>query len=95
MALQISKATDFGVNALYWRIVGANIDYAPTEQLVVRLGGYATEAARASGAEPLTTRELVFSGSAGASGPFVAEPTRAQAYAAIKSIPGWESATDV
>lgn len=94
MALQIDKPTGFGVSARYWRIVGANIDYAPREQLVVRLGGYASEEARASGAQPLETRELVFGDFDGSEGPFVAEPTRAQAYAAVKQSSGWEAARD-
>ena len=99
MALQSSKMTDYGINATYWRVIRAYVDFH-NRWIKVELGGYLDETTRAAGLAPLRVVEYILSGPL-----FVEEPTRAMVYAAIKTwtefdaagreVKPWIDATDV
>lgn len=82
MALEKSIPSAYGVDALYWRISRAEAYY--TERCVdVYLYGYASQAARASGASPLSLAGPIRFSFDAIGGP---DFTVAGIYAAIKAL---------
>lgn len=89
MALQISKPTTYGVDASYWRIGVMNIHPRASNVCVV-MDGYLNQAARQSGAQPLSFVELTL--------PYttdVVDGGRDGSYEAVKLTPEFTGATDV
>lgn len=88
MALAIEKMTPFGVPATYWRIISAHIDFGRNEMKVF-LAGYANEAARDSGADPIIQEQVNFDADT-----FVPDQPRSFVYSAVKQLSEWSEATD-
>lgn len=85
MALSKNIPTDYGVDATYWRIIGAQAYYG--ENLVdVVLAGYASDAARQAGKSPLATITGIRLSWSDMALEGTNEPTRAAAYTAIKAL---------
>lgn len=85
MALSKNIATEFGVDAAYWRIIGMQTYY--DDALVdVALAGYASADARHGGKVPLATISGIRLSWADMSLEGDNEPSRETAYAAIKVL---------
>lgn len=91
MAMQISKPSNYGVNATYWRIEGGTIDYG-SMVLRINVAGYLDAAARDAGKAPLAFESVAWSG---VDFPDVAEPTRVALYTKLMAMPEWAGAVEV
>lgn len=88
MALLLSKQTPLGVDATYWRVISAHIDFG-ANTMAVFVAGYVDEAARNAGAAPLMQEQVNFTVEE-----FVADAPRNLVYGALKQLPDWTGATD-
>ena len=88
MALIKSIPTDFGINAEYWNIGAVQEDFKG-QGTEVTFYGYASEAARQEGKQPLSAGKVQIAGEE-----YVAGADRAALYAIIKQRPEFEGATD-
>ena len=88
MALQLSRATAVGVNALYWRIGILNF-HPRTSSCQVVLDGYPSKSVRDGGAAPLASLNVEL--------PFAecGDGDRASVYLAVKKQDEWAEASDV
>jgi hypothetical protein len=88
MALIKSIDTDYGCTAEYWHIGAVQEDFKGrgTE---VTFYGYASQAAREAGKQPLSAGKVQIAGSE-----YVAGADRAALYAIIKQRPEFDGATD-
>ena len=89
MAISISVNTDFGVTANYWNI-GAYQEDFKNGGAEVTIYGYATEAARQAGSQPLSAAKVTLTGQ-----DYIPDATRAQVYALIKQRPEFQGCTDI
>lgn len=60
MSLQLSKNTDYGVAATYWRVAAARFDFNENT-LSVDISGYASAASFQAGNNPLAGETIVIS----------------------------------
>ena len=88
MALIKSIPTDFGINAEYWNIGAVQEDFKG-QGTEVTFYGYASEAARQEGKQPLSAGKVQIAGEE-----YVAGADRAALYAIIKQRPEFEGAQD-
>lgn len=90
MAFGKSFPTPYGasVMATYWKIANVVEDFLAGQAKVI-LAGYATEADRAAGAQPLAAQDAVLQGEA-----YAPDKTRAELYALLKTVPAWVDAVD-
>lgn len=88
MALLIEKQTPFGIPATYWRVISAQIDFG-RNGMKVFMAGYASEAARDAGADPITQEQISFD--IASLGP---DQVRGMVYAAVKQLEEWSGASD-
>lgn len=89
MALSKSIDTDFGVPATYWNIGAVQEDFKG-KGTEVTFYGYADEAARIDGKQPLSAGKVQIAGD-----DYVAGADREALYAIIKQRPEFEGATDI
>lgn len=89
MALNISRPTSFGVDATYWRIISAQIDFGKN-RMAIFMAGYTSEEARDAGAAPLVQEQVDFIAES-----FIPDATRSVVYDALKTLPDWKEAEDV
>jgi hypothetical protein len=89
MALIKSISTDFGIPATYWNIGAVQEDFKGrgTE---ITFYGYASQAAREEGKQPLSAGKMQVAGEE-----YVAGADRAQLYAILKQRPEFEGAENV
>ena len=89
MALVKSISTDFGIPATYWNIGAVQEDFKGrgTE---ITFYGYASQAAREEGKQPLSAGKMQVTGEQ-----YVAGADRAQLYAILKQSPEFEGAENV
>lgn len=88
MALIKAIPTDFGINAEYWNIGAVQEDFKG-KGTEVTFYGYANEAARVEGKQPLSAGKVQIAGDE-----YVAGADRAALYAIIKQRPEFEGAVD-
>jgi hypothetical protein len=89
MAINISINTDFGVSATYWNI-GAYQEDFKGEGAEVTIYGYASQATRQAGHQPLSAAKVQFSGA-----DYIPDATREQIYNIIKQKPEFTGCTDI
>lgn len=95
MALIVEKATKYGVNARYWRILAIEIQYGGSEdtfvepKMFVTIGGYANKAARNAGASTLVTDRLMYEGA-----DVIFDAQRKDVYPVLKARRFFEGASD-
>lgn len=103
MALKITKPTDYGVDATYFKVFEMHLNFHLSIARVI-LVGYASKAARDAGKQPMVTIMTHFGvGAENASVPnkypdfpFTIEGKNTkEAYDFIKTIPEWANAEDV
>lgn len=89
MALIKSISTDFGIPATYWNIGAVQEDFKGrgTE---ITFYGYASQAAREEGKQPLSAGKMQVTGEQ-----YVAGADRAALYAILKQRPEFEGAENV
>ena len=61
MALQITKSTDFGVDATYWMVTSVNLDFYH-ESARVMISGWTDSSAQSGGKTPISGFPFEFSG---------------------------------
>ena len=86
MALLLSKPTQFGVDATYWRIIFVQIDFG-SNRMAVAMAGYVNQAAREAGLDPITQEQVAFEAEA-----FIPEPSRTAVYSAVQMATEWQGA---
>lgn len=88
MALNKSIDTDFGIPATYWNI-GAVAEDFKGQGTEVTFYGYASEAAKQAGKQPLSAGKMQISGDE-----YVVGADRAMLYAILKVKPEFDGAKD-
>lgn len=88
MALLKQIPTDFGIDAHYWNIGAVQEDFKG-RGIEVTFYGYASQAAREEGKQPLSVGKVNLS-----EDDYVADADRATLYAIIKRRPEFEGALD-
>ena len=88
MALIKSIDTDYGIPASYWNIGAVQEDFKG-KGTEVTFYGYASQAARESGKQPLSAGKVQIAGDE-----YVAGADRAALYAIIKQRPEFDGAVD-
>lgn len=85
MAMELSKPSDFGVPAVYWRIVACRFDFT-ADTVSMDLAGYVSQAARTTGQQPVASQTVVTAASIG-------DP-RIAVYDWLKTQADWVGETD-
>jgi len=98
MALEITKTTQYGNNATYWRVVETNVNWIRDDSHVT-LAGYISSKERNAGNAPIATVNLDWPSE---DNPFVLSEldkantnTISVAYKKIKTLDEWKDAKDV
>lgn len=96
MALNISKPSEYGSPAVYWRVVMVNFDARQKAAQILVNGFHSKEYANQEGSKPLSVASVVVRDSsyeqlASAS---VTDP-RIPAYVMLKALPQFSGATDI
>jgi len=89
MALIKSIDTDFGIPATYWNIGAVQEDFKG-KGTEVTFYGYASQAAREEGKQPLSAGKVQIAGDE-----YVAGAPRSALYSIIKQKPEFEGAEDI